>query len=86
MKCSAAEVNGEWIDVFKQPKTDSGKNSKRGRLAFVIDETSNYSTVTIQEVEAFGYVDMLRTVYENGPVESAYENFQTIRDRVASYD
>lgn len=32
MKCSAAKVNGEWVDVFKDPITDHGKTSKRGRL------------------------------------------------------
>ena len=32
MKCSAAEINGEWVDVFKDPITDPGKTSKRGRL------------------------------------------------------
>ena len=34
-KCSSAVVDGEEIDVFKEPITDSGKNSKRGRLALV---------------------------------------------------
>ncbi len=32
MKCSAAQVNGEWVDVFKDPITDSGKASKKGRV------------------------------------------------------
>ena len=32
MKCSAALVNGEWIDVYKDPVTDSGKTSKAGRV------------------------------------------------------
>jgi len=32
MKCSSAEVNGEWVDVFKDPITDSGKLSKKGRV------------------------------------------------------
>ena len=32
MKCSAALVNGEWIDVQKDPVTDSGKKSKAGRV------------------------------------------------------
>ncbi len=32
MKCSSAEVNGEWIDVQKDPVTDSGKKSKAGRV------------------------------------------------------
>ncbi len=32
MKCSAAEINGEWIHVQKDPVTDSGKKSKAGRV------------------------------------------------------
>jgi len=34
-KCSAAEVNGRWIDVYKDPITDQGKGSKRGRLMLI---------------------------------------------------
>lgn len=33
MKCSAIKIRGEWRDVYKDPITDSGKKSKRGRLA-----------------------------------------------------
>ncbi len=32
MKCSAAKINGEWVDVFKDPITDSGKTSLKGRV------------------------------------------------------
>jgi nicotinamide phosphoribosyltransferase len=32
MKCSSAEINGEWVDVQKDPITDSGKKSKAGRV------------------------------------------------------
>ena len=32
MKCSSVEVNGEWIDVQKDPITDAGKKSKAGRV------------------------------------------------------
>jgi len=32
MKCSAALVDGTWVDVFKDPITDKGKQSKKGRL------------------------------------------------------
>lgn len=31
MKCSAAQINGEWVNVQKDPITDSGKKSKAGR-------------------------------------------------------
>ena len=32
MKCSSAQINGEWIDVQKDPITDAGKKSKAGRV------------------------------------------------------
>jgi nicotinamide phosphoribosyltransferase len=32
MKCSAALINGEWVDVFKDPITDRVKASKKGRV------------------------------------------------------
>lgn len=32
MKASAAEINGEWRDVQKDPITDAGKKSKAGRI------------------------------------------------------
>jgi nicotinamide phosphoribosyltransferase len=32
MKASSACINGEWVDVVKDPVTDSGKKSKAGRV------------------------------------------------------
>jgi len=32
MKCSAARIDGEWVPVYKDPVTDPGKVSKKGRL------------------------------------------------------
>ena len=32
MKCSAMQMNGEWVDVVKDPVTDPGKKSKAGRV------------------------------------------------------
>jgi nicotinic acid phosphoribosyltransferase len=32
MKASAASIDGVWHDVFKDPITDAGKKSKKGRL------------------------------------------------------
>jgi len=40
MKCSAARIDGKWIDVFKDPITDPGKTSKKGRLDLVRDGTT----------------------------------------------
>jgi nicotinamide phosphoribosyltransferase len=32
MKASSAKINGEWVDVVKDPITDQGKKSKAGRV------------------------------------------------------
>jgi nicotinamide phosphoribosyltransferase len=37
MKCSAARIDGKWIDVYKDPVTDPGKVSKKGRLDLTRD-------------------------------------------------
>ncbi len=67
-KCSAAVVDGEERDVFKQPITDSGKNSKRGRLKLV--RTPEGGFVTLSE-DTVG-LDILQTVFENGVVKQEY--------------
>lgn len=63
MKCSAARVKGEWIDVYKDPITDSGKRSKRGRLALV-DVDGVPTTVRIEDIA--GRVNLLEPVFRNG--------------------
>lgn len=35
MKCSAAFIDEKWVDVFKDPITDSGKKSKKGLLTLI---------------------------------------------------
>lgn len=44
MKASAIRVGGVWRDVFKDPITDKGKRSKKGRLA-LIKIAGEYKTV-----------------------------------------
>ncbi len=45
-KCSSITVGGQDRDVFKDPVTDPGKASKRGRLALVADSEGSYVTKT----------------------------------------
>jgi len=40
MKCSAVRIDGKWADVYKDPVTDHGKISKKGRLDLVRDSTT----------------------------------------------
>lgn len=47
-KTCAALVHGEWVDVFKDPVTDSGKRSKKGRLT-VIKINGVHETVRIED-------------------------------------
>lgn len=62
MKCSAVKVDGHWREVYKDPITDLGKRSKRGRLGLVKDGDK---VRTVPEYEAEGQ-DLLQTVFENG--------------------
>jgi nicotinamide phosphoribosyltransferase len=68
MKCSAACIDGEWRDVYKDPITDQGKKSKKGRLSLIHSVgLGNSSYVTVrQEAVAPGQRDLLDTVFENG--------------------
>lgn len=71
LKCSAARVDGRWIDVFKDPITDKGKRSKRGRMTLVRLADGTLQTVPINDGEITaqlpaGASDALVTVWENG--------------------
>lgn len=68
-KCSAIVVDGALREVYKQPITDAGKNSKRGRLDLIRDENGNYKTVKLETAETLSAENSeLRTVFENGKV------------------
>jgi len=63
MKASHAVVDGVSRDVYKDPVTDSGKQSKRGRLALVADGDGHR---TVAEVA--GAENLLETVFLNGEI------------------
>lgn len=81
MKASAALVDGKWIEVYKDPITDPGKSSKKGRLGLVYQNgLGNSSFQTVPEKIAEKKKNMLRTVYENGTLVFE-DNFSDIRKR-----
>ena len=91
LKCSAARIDGVWRDVYKEPVTDAGKASKRGRLALVhAEEFDLYRTIRvpneIERVEAVtapaGFRDAMLTVFENGALTRDW-TFAEIRERSA---
>lgn len=50
MKCNAIRnTNGEWIDIYKDPATDSGKRSKKGRQAVIL-ENGIYQPIRLEEL------------------------------------
>jgi len=77
-KCSEATVNGESRDVYKDPITDKGKRSKRGRIELVFRD-GKYQTVAGQN----NVDSVMRTVYENGQL-LIEDDFATVRGRANS--
>ena len=77
MKCSEVTVNGKAIAVYKDPITDPGKRSKKGRLALM---QRNGIYATVPEQESVPEDNLLRTVYENGTI-LLEDSLETIRNR-----
>jgi len=73
MKCSAIKVNGEWRDVFKDPYTDPGKSSKKGRVTLYKDKDGTYHS----GVEDWPNSALI-TIYENGKLIKEY-TFDDVR-------
>jgi nicotinamide phosphoribosyltransferase len=65
MKTCAAEVNGVWVDVFKDPITDQGKRSKKGRLTVAKNLIGEYQTIRIEELDT-NHTEVMETVWVNG--------------------
>lgn len=83
MKASAAKINGEWVDVYKDPITDPGKTSKKGRLALVRQGGVGHVMInTVPEFVAEGRrtPNILETVYENGQLVKE-TTFAEVRER-----
>ncbi|CAJ0574522.1 unnamed protein product, partial [Mesorhabditis spiculigera] len=63
-KCSHVVVNGEEIDVYKDPITDHAKQSKKGRLTLERNEAGEWQT--FQEGRGDVGKDELIPIFENG--------------------
>ncbi|MGE7137802.1 nicotinate phosphoribosyltransferase [Luteibacter sp. NPDC031894] len=92
LKCSAARIDGHWRDVWKDPVTDQGKMSKRGRMTLLRHrEYGSYRTVPLPDdaislpPEAIepGWEEAMLTVWENGELKQEW-SFAEIRERAAA--
>ena len=84
LKCSAIDINGQWHDVYKQPVTDPGKDSRAGRF-IVLKEGQEFVTVKVDEAASDRVGDQLETVLENGLLRRE-QTLEEIRGIAASYD
>src|SRR5260370_7237054 len=76
LKCSAIDVNGQWHDVYKQPVTDPGKDSRAGRFV-VLKEGQEFVTVKVDANASSREGDPLETVLENGELRRHQPPIQT---------
>ncbi|RNF85292.1 nicotinate phosphoribosyltransferase [Montanilutibacter psychrotolerans] len=91
LKCSAARVDGRWIDVYKDPVTDKGKSSKRGRLTLLGNAEGQYQTTMLDNGVVTpdpshldeGWSDALVTVWEDGQLLQDW-SFAEVRARAAA--
>jgi nicotinamide phosphoribosyltransferase len=70
MKASSAKINGEWIDVVKDPITDPGKKSKAGRVTLwksggefvsAVEQPKGWHDRAVGD-----FADVLEEVYRDG--------------------
>jgi nicotinamide phosphoribosyltransferase len=81
MKCSAMQMNGEWVDVVKDPVTDPGKKSKAGRVSLYESGGEYESGVTAPSRwtdRGIGWTDVLEEVYRDGKLVKEID-FATVR-------
>jgi len=84
LKCSAIDINGEWHDVYKQPVTDPGKDSRAGRFA-LLKQGNEFVTVKQEPGRSIEGVDQLELVLEDGVLRRE-QTLDEIRAIAASYD
>jgi len=80
-KCSAIKRDNRWEDVYKNPITDPGKKSKRGRLALLHDGNEFRTVRSDSEIHPG---DCLRTVFLNGEMKHTYK-LSEVRETSAKY-
>jgi nicotinamide phosphoribosyltransferase len=81
MKCSAAEINGKWVPVFKDPVTDRVKASKKGRVTLWTNGTGEFVSGTSGDPKPWadrGWTNALVEVFRDGKLVKEY-TFDEVR-------
>jgi len=75
-------ADGKNREVMKYPKTDPGKVSLPGVMKVVRDKNGIPTVYPVEDTSVVGE-DLLKVVYDKGPVNNAFpEDFDTLRARV----
>jgi nicotinamide phosphoribosyltransferase len=83
LKCSAIDVKGQWHDVYKQPVTDPGKDSRAGRFV-LLKEGGEFVTI-VNSGESDRRDDQLEVVLEDGVLRRD-QTLEEIRGIAKSFD
>jgi len=82
MKCSSAEINGEWRDVQKDPITDPGKKSKAGRVTLWTNSGGEFASGVTAPLgwtdKGTGWTDALSEVFRDGKLVNEI-SFEQVR-------
>lgn len=83
IKSTYGEINGEPVEIFKDPITDNGtKKSAKGITSVMLDEAGEYYLKDQCSQEEYNSLEnQLKTVYKDGYIVIE-ENLKAIRERV----
>ena len=83
MKATANKMSdGTWVDLQKDPKTDPGKKSLKGRVTVCVSGERFLSVETIERVETDeGVEDLMVPLYVNGYTSDYLSTFDEVRER-----
>lgn len=84
IKCSAVNIKGVWHEVYKEPKDDKFKASKRGLVTTYLTPEGKYVSGTLLNTSTNSETTpFLNKVFSNGRVFTT--SFSEIRDRAAKF-
>ena len=67
IKATYVEINGEGVNIFKDPKTDDGlKKSAKGLLSVLLNDSDEYYLVDEVSIEQESLYNCLKTVFKDG--------------------
>ena len=86
LKCSSACINGTWVDVQKDPITDAGKRSKKGRVE--LWESGGEYQSSVEQPKGWtdrglAWKPLLQKVFENGKLYNEI-SFEEVRANAKS--